>query len=348
MIDYPVDVGILASYFGLIGLMGWLIAQPVSRAFGTFRQLGSTIFGVGALLSFIATWTYMFKFFQYSYNEYHAEKPTPLSLNSISHWLHHVSLFDNAWATVMRGVWPWLWSHRLCLFTVGTWTPFLAIEGSRRRIPYTWAFMLFGQIVAISTASALFFATVLASPKSDRNPLPPPLVMLASVAVGQVSVVVSPFVIDTPFFMLNLLLMHAVLILPLVIKEESANNYFVGRNQRAIATTSIYLVAAMTSLVVTVGRWLECYESLHSGSMVDKLIETFFHHPAQSSISSDVLCVDVLCAAWMLIDSARERRGGLLPVGILILATPILSSAVTMPLYLAAVEFHMTLAKIKS
>lgn len=127
--DYPVDVGILASYFGFIALLLWRISPTLAQAFQHKQYAGTLIFGVGALLSLLATWTYMLKYFQHSYNEWQAETRESFSLNAVSHWLHSVSLFDDAWRTVSLGDWPWLFSHRLCLFTVGTWTPFLALEG---------------------------------------------------------------------------------------------------------------------------------------------------------------------------------------------------------------------------
>lgn len=77
----------------------------------------------------------MFKFFVFSYNEWKSVAEYKYNvqefslINSISYWLHDVSLFDSAWRQVCVGSWQWLWSHQLCSLTVAVWTPILAIEG---------------------------------------------------------------------------------------------------------------------------------------------------------------------------------------------------------------------------
>lgn len=129
--DYPGDVAILASYFVLIAVLIWRIKPLLTRSYYTKTRGVKTLFGL-AMVSFIATWTYMIRYFEHSYREWSSTAGANGELsfvNSISHWLHDVSLFDDAWRTVSQGGWPWLWSHQLCLFTVIVWTPFLVIEG---------------------------------------------------------------------------------------------------------------------------------------------------------------------------------------------------------------------------
>jgi hypothetical protein len=129
-IDYPVALGILASYFVLIFFLLWRIYPQLKHA---ITQGSKSIFGflILSVISLGFTWFYMFAFFRHSYLEWKIDDQSEmeLSLNSLSHWLNDVSLFDSAWRTVNVGDWPWLWSHQICSFTVAVWTPILAIEG---------------------------------------------------------------------------------------------------------------------------------------------------------------------------------------------------------------------------
>lgn len=218
--------------------------------------------------------------------------------------------------------------------------------GSRRHIPFAWAYMLLGQVVAISTSSALFFAVVLAYKKTDRASLPSPIVLLVCVWVGMATVVASPFVADTIWFMPNLLVMHGVLIIPLF--ERCTGKFKLGHTQRSVAITAIYITAAACSFAITLQHWFTCLRSITDedqslSSLPWLLIATFFRHPAQSSISSDVVAVDILCCLWMVVD--RMRNSGQVPKWTLalMLLTPSLSASVTFPLFLAAVEYQDTL-----
>jgi hypothetical protein len=130
-VEYPIAVSILISYFVLILALLWRVRSQLSKTMSS-STFGISLFHLLAFLSFLATWTYMIKFFTFSYREWKAatEFTKPVSLNSISYWLHDVSLFDSAWRQVCVGVWQWLWSHQLCSLTVSVWTPILAIEGN--------------------------------------------------------------------------------------------------------------------------------------------------------------------------------------------------------------------------
>ncbi|KAI8146142.1 hypothetical protein BJV82DRAFT_665943 [Fennellomyces sp. T-0311] len=337
--DYPVDVGILVSYFVLIGGLLWRIHGPLQQCFRS-KQSGTAIFIAGAFGAFLCTWYYMIKYFVHSYNEWDNDSSVPASLNRISHWLHSVSLFDDAWRTVSSGSLPWLWSHQLCSFTVGVWTPFLAIEGARRRIPYLWAFMLLGQVVAISTSSALFFAVVLAFPRSDlvgpsrflNNTL------LLCIAGGMVTVVLSPFVAESKWFMPNLLVMHLLLVFPLLPSKPAVYRY----TEQAIFVTGIYMLSAGASLAIYVHQVASYLFATNSSvtEVVVAMIETFFSHPAQSSISSDVLWVNILCMMWMAVDTLAKNGAISLNIWVLLATTPILSATVTMPVFLALSELN--------
>ncbi|KAI9497366.1 hypothetical protein BDB00DRAFT_756736 [Zychaea mexicana] len=342
MVDYPVDVGILVSYFVLIGGLLWRIRSPLQQCIQS-KQFGATVFFVGALGSFLCTWFYMISYFVHSYKE-HDTSNTPVSLNTISHWLHNVSLFDDAWRTVSLGNLQWLWSHQLCLFTVGVWTPFLAVEGARRKIPYLWAYMLLGQVVAISTASALFFAVVLAYPRTDLAGPSRCLntTLLICIFSGMVTVVLSPFVAASEWFLPNLLVMHVLLVFPLLPSKPAIYSY----TEQTVYVAAVYMLSAGASLSIYVHQWITCL--VESGSLYETLIsmvDVFFAHPAQSSISSDVVWVQFLCVAWMLVDRLMKTGTVSLSVWTLIALTPIFSVSVTMPMYLAFSELMAASSK---
>jgi hypothetical protein len=151
MITYPVDIIILASYFALIfGLLACIIPS-IARARNAPSQT-PLLFLIFAALSLLTTWIYMFKYFHHSYSQWlSTANVVPESLlDSISHWLHNVSLFDDAWRTVSVGAIQWLWSHQLCAFTVSVWTPFIALEGINSNIcknPYAIGMLTYGRFL---------------------------------------------------------------------------------------------------------------------------------------------------------------------------------------------------------
>src|SRR6266404_2523969 len=120
----------------------------------------------------------MISFLRWSFVEYERSAPgrsAGPTLVRVANWLRDTALFEQAWTIVCDGPLRWWWSEQLCLFTVGFWTVFLLTTGSytpfanlwlfcnrlrlggERRVRHVWAYMLFGQLVAISVASNLFF-----------------------------------------------------------------------------------------------------------------------------------------------------------------------------------------------
>ncbi|KAI4658135.1 uncharacterized protein J4E79_007116 [Alternaria viburni] len=130
------------------------------------------LFSALAVGSLLTTWTHMFQYFKVSYQSwlmwrsYYELEPDQ---NHWGLWLKETSLFREAWETVIIGYARYWWSHQIFFFALGLGL-YLEQKGIRRGIRYTWAFMLLGQIVAISFATNLFMLTLLLSP-----PAPAPL-----------------------------------------------------------------------------------------------------------------------------------------------------------------------------
>ncbi|KAF3034600.1 hypothetical protein E8E12_004187 [Didymella heteroderae] len=128
------------------------------------------LFAVLAAASLLSTWSFMFQYFQWSYNQWLAVRsqhdPDP-SVKYWGLWLKETSLFREAWESVIVGHDRYWWSHQIFYFAsaLGLHSEW---KGVRRDINYTWAFMLLGQIVAISFATNLYFMTVLLSPQQQQ------------------------------------------------------------------------------------------------------------------------------------------------------------------------------------
>ncbi|KAI8643082.1 hypothetical protein BD408DRAFT_415554 [Parasitella parasitica] len=344
-VEHPFTVAILASYFALIFVLVWRVKRELQMVY-YFNHPGVILFALLSLISLLSTWTYMFKFFAHSYQEWKqlARYEQPLSLNSMSYWLKDVSLFDSAWRKVCVGAWQWLWSHQICTLTVSVWTPILAIEGTRRRIPYIWTYMLLGQVVAISFAASLFFAVLLTfEPFSNRQPSSRLLKTLTLSSVGGIlTVVLCPFVADTDAFMGNLLAMHILLIFPLVYTESSTP---LSSKSASTYAAVLYALAAGANLSIYANQWFTCLATLapfnqHTWYQIyDTAITTFFSHPAQSSVSYDIVCMQLISVAWMYTVSQRDYQHVPSWVWILIAVTPLMSSSFTLPLFFAGYEY---------
>ncbi|KAI8990810.1 hypothetical protein BDF20DRAFT_3840 [Mycotypha africana] len=231
--------------------------------------------------------------------------------------------------------------------------------GTRRNIPFVWAYMLLGQVVAISVASSLFFYVMLFYPiVAHRQPSVTLLKILQLTTLGGIiTVIISPFVASTDGFLPNLLVMHALLVIPLIYtstsKSWTISNDPVDRENSIITKvsvmiTSLYVMAAAANISIYINQWMECLSTVDLGGqsltsialiIVNTLISTFFGHPAQSSISYDIVCMQLISIAWMIvynIDSVGKMFT--IPTMALIILTPLFSASVTLPLFMAYIE----------
>lgn len=89
-------------------------------------------------------------------------------LIDLSHWLSSVHLFADAYEIVIAEPSRWWWSQQIFLSAL-PWGVFVGYEGGRRRIGYLWAYVLLGQMVAMSVAAGLFFWALVASGRSEAS-----------------------------------------------------------------------------------------------------------------------------------------------------------------------------------
>lgn len=130
------------------------------------------LFSALAAGSLLTTWGFMIQYFNVSYKTWLMWRSYYELDAHHMHWglwLRETSLFREAWETVIVGNSRYWWSHQIFFFALGLGL-YLEQKGIRRGIKYTWAFMLLGQIVAISFATNLFFLTLLLSPPVPSPP----------------------------------------------------------------------------------------------------------------------------------------------------------------------------------
>ncbi|RMZ84436.1 hypothetical protein DV738_g839, partial [Chaetothyriales sp. CBS 135597] len=111
----------------------------------------------------------MLRFFSVSYHSWaSAQTAHPDECLNFALWLRDTRLFEQAWWTAVATPARFWWTQQIFFFTTG-WSVFVGREGNRRAIPHLWAYMLLGQIVAISFATNLFFLAALLSPLQQHQ-----------------------------------------------------------------------------------------------------------------------------------------------------------------------------------
>lgn len=182
-------------------------------------------------------------------------------------------------------------------------------------------------------------------PKLARNEPSHELTILVTVCmvISSITIILSPFFADSLKFLPNLLLMHALLIVPLAKKPEMKSGEVPSQIERSWLISTVYTLAAGIAFAIYIRQWMDCISSTPEVQGVWtsflQLAGTFVFHPAQLSISFDVICVNVLCATWILLhtpNASTRRQRKLLTLAALLV--PILSASVVMPIFLAFSE----------
>lgn len=372
-IDYKFPVIIFLSYFLLIATLLFKISPQLKKSYDQYSP-DITLFFVLTSISLLVTWTYFFKFLSLNYTIWSFSKGFhwEFSINAISHWLHDTSLIKIFCRQASVGTWQWLWTHQLGTFATAVWTPLLAIEGNfvffcflkkkrkrvmylfiliyiyikgwKRRIPHLWAYLLLGELMGISSASGLFFAVMLSHPQTRKRPSSKLLATLGfSVAIGLMLLSILPALAKSgDGLQLVLLAIHVVLNLPLIFNfsESNVSTVYDG-TPKWIAL--FYSLFAGANLCIYLQEWGMGLLALDKSNILCGLFSilwsTFFEHPAQTVINSDITAVNIISVAWMLSHSQLSWKNHIPDwAWLCILTTPILSASVTLPIFLAACE----------
>jgi len=304
-------LGIFCSYFLLIiGLFSIILRSlPPVTTYTSAAKQHIYVFWALTVVSLLHTWFYMFKFMKWSFlnHEDIFSGSEEVMLDRISSWLSHTALFEQAWVAVSFGCENWWWSEQLCLFTACAWTIFLVTEGRRNGVKHLWAYMLLGQLVAISVASSLFYLALILSrtpPKPSKAgtyiSMAPPILYI-SVLLSLVTVGISPFTSERTFLP-NLLLMHALLLVPFVsFRGQKAHD---GHSNLSIRTSTLYSLTTILAIALRVRTCTVFMLSLptHAQSpkgMAISAWEVLHSHPAQSSIGWDVIWTSISFTVWI-------------------------------------------------
>ena len=263
-------------------------------------------------------------------------------LPRVATWLVDTALFEQAWSTVCVGPLQWWWSEQLCLFTAGGFTVFLFTQRECKRlllpnslncrfqggrVPHVWAYMLLGQVVAISVAWSLLNLALVLIPRpraaSNVGKAHLPVTLTVPVLLSLLTVSVSPYTTSTTFLP-NLLVMHALPIVPLLPLP------FHTPLRLSPRSTSFYTLVALLSTILRLRTTFAMLSLLHVTSSpffslqypVDAIValwnapgivfgaawETLHTHPAQASIGWDVVWSSLVWIVWgMWGDRATEE-----------------------------------------
>ncbi|TFK26073.1 hypothetical protein FA15DRAFT_734241 [Coprinopsis marcescibilis] len=284
-------------------------------------------------------------------SSFHGTDPHTTVVERMSNWLVNSTLFEEAWGYVCVGSMNWWWSEQLCLFTVGAWTAFLYEQGARYRIKRVWAYMLLGQLFAVSIASNLFYVAILCSKPSSAYPKKPgetsashptspapisfPPVAWISILLAMLTVALTPYT-NTKTFLPNLVAMHTLIVVPLLVPGSRESKY-------ALAPSTLYLVIFLLSLPIRSKTILAALSSLPATGQSPYALfaaawKTLYEHPAQTSIGCDIICSSVGFIVWIACEDPKKIYGGgyeahsrWFTVPYLLLSTPFASAGVTAP-----------------
>ena len=185
--------------------------------------------------------------------------------------------------------------------------------GGRRGIKYPWAYMLLGQLVAMSVSTALFVIATSLHPRrySTKSLLSAPqIVVPLGVALG--TIWLNPEYVGTKRFLPNLLVMHGALLPPLVFPPRATDTAIrrterTGREEREggegqdgeSGSALVYLALIIASALVHVQNAIQLAKTPGRATF-SHLCHHILTHPAQASISMDVIWVAVTLACWFL------------------------------------------------
>lgn len=195
------------------------------------------------------------------------------------------------------------------------------------------------KLFAISFACGCFLLSLLATRLSVPTPLPT-FTLLFSLVIAFAAIYVTPGTVGTDLFLRNLLTMHAILFMPLVESFWYVPTAARGDRPWRLWPTfqHVYLFSAAVSMAHQILSTLRVWRLAPETTPLRVFLWDVAHtHPAQASISYDLVWTTVLFTAFMLLDwrsaGAKNASG---PVMVAVwMGTPLLGIAVTAPAYLA-------------
>jgi alpha-1,2-mannosyltransferase len=174
--------------------------------------------------------------------------------------------------------------------------------GRKRDIKFVPAYMLLGQMVAISVALALFLTALSLRPATRPTPSCPPTLYLPLFA-AMATILAVPTYVQTEHFLANLLWMHGLLLVPLISWRPSLDLSKVATTNKRFNLRPSTLYTALIGLAVVIhgiNARAVIYTASPTTSTIRQLYNTIFSHSAQASISLDVVWVAMILAFWWM------------------------------------------------
>ncbi|ORX38870.1 hypothetical protein BD324DRAFT_617618 [Kockovaella imperatae] len=237
----------------------------------------------------------MIDFMRWSFETYCRTHPGA----SVGSWLVDTALFEQAWSIVTKDSTAWWWSSWICTWTV-VYTAVIWFESSRRGIKYRWAYMVLGQLVAISVSTSLFLTALVLHPPTYVIRPSYHLQLLLPLVMAMVCILCLPKTIDTKQFMPVLVTLHLLLLAPFASSPRLDLPSKKGSG-RPSGSRMVYIELALLASVIHQLNTRQLLASIpHSGSNFRSLCSKMLSHPAQASISFDVVWVFVVLLVWAL------------------------------------------------
>jgi hypothetical protein len=209
--------------------------------------------------------------------------------------------------------------------------------GRRHQVKLIWAYMLLGQLVAISVASNLFYLALLlaAPPRPAARPSAqwaPPALWIP-VLLSLATVALSPLT-DDRRFLPNLLLMHALIVVPLLVPDSLFHqSHPKPASPLAMGLSTLYTLVFVVALALQT-RAISTALGNPAPSATEfarRAWEVLHSHPAQASIGWDVIWTTVSFVAWLLLRPEQGKGPRFLTAVYLLLAAPLVSVGVLAP-----------------
>jgi alpha-1,2-mannosyltransferase len=175
--------------------------------------------------------------------------------------------------------------------------------GRKRDIKFIPAYMLLGQMVAISVALALFLTALSLRPATRPTPSCPPTLYLPLFA-AMATILAVPTYVQTEHFLANLLWMHGLLLVPLISwgsSTETASKVAATNKRFNLRPATLYTALIGLAVVIHgINARAVIYTASPTTSTIRQLYNTIFSHSAQASISLDVVWVAMILAFWWM------------------------------------------------
>lgn len=166
--------------------------------------------------------------------------------------------------------------------------------------------MLLGQLVAMSVATGLFLVAISLYPRIHSSPRTIPFYIAVPLVMAFVPIYFLPHDVGTDRFMKMLLWLHGALFLVLTSRSASSDDV---ASHKGVSPSFLHTVFVALAAVIHVPATLRLIASIPTGqSPTSYLFTTLFSHPAQASISLDVVWVFLILSSWLILSGPFRFR----------------------------------------